>query len=420
MIVRTAFATSDGINIDRHFGASERFDIYETDTEGKTSGRVEIRRIERACDHHRHNHERMEAVAGILADCHAVFCEMSGPGARVTLDKNNVQVIDVEQTIENVLDNILYGRIKLIDQRYLTRIKSRIIREPFTHLKKKHPCLGADANVKAGRIHLPVSPVCNIQCRFCTRQFDKSLVRPGVSSLVLKPEEVVSTIRKAKELCKELTVVGIAGPGDTLATDHALDAFEQVKANFPELICCLSTNGFRLPDKIDRIAAIGIETITVTVNAVDPEIEAKINDHVIDENGVKHEGITGAKLLIERQLEGIKRACEKDIVVKINSVLVPGINDSHIAEVARVTASLGASLLNIIPLIPQNDMKDITAPTCELLDKVRKEAGKYLEVFRHCKHCRADALGIPGKGEDLHSQLYSDRNEEAVETFSHG
>ena len=33
MILRTAFATSDGINVDRHFGASKRFDIYEIKTD---------------------------------------------------------------------------------------------------------------------------------------------------------------------------------------------------------------------------------------------------------------------------------------------------------------------------------------------------------------------------------------------------
>ncbi|MBO4242363.1 MAG: radical SAM protein [Clostridiales bacterium] len=290
----------------------------------------------------------------------------------------------------------------------------------FENLQKRHPCLGGHSNVTAGRLHLPVSPVCNIGCRFCSRGYDKSVIRPGVSSLVLKPEEAVETVRKAKEICPELTVVGIAGPGDTLATDSALQTFRLVKENFPELICCLSTNGFYLPDKIEEIAEIGIETLTVTVNAIDPEIEEKINSFVIDAEGRKHEGIEGAKLLIERQLEGIRLAAQKGIVVKVNSVLVPGVNDKHIPEVAKKTSELGASILNIIPLIPQNEMKDIKAPTCADLEEVREEAGKYLEVFRHCQHCRADSLGIPGKGRDLHNELYKDREERAADTFSHG
>lgn len=427
MIIRAAFATSDGYLVDRHFGAAERFDIYELDTETEEYARIDIRKVDRACELHRHNDERMTNVTERISDCHAVFAECSGQGARIALEKKYVQAIDVERPVAVILQNILYGRIKLIDGRYLEHEKIRKPKENieksienFSHLKKNHPCMSGGANVSAGRIHLPVSPACNIQCKFCTRQFDKSLIRPGVSSLVLKPEETVSVIERAKELCPELKVVGIAGPGDTLATDHALKTFEIVKKNFPDLICCLSTNGYRLPEKVERIADIGIETITVTVNAVDPNIEAKINEFVIDENGERHDGAEAAELLIDRQLRGIKLASKLGIVVKVNSVLVPTINDKHIPEVARTVSECGAQIYNIIPLIPQNDMADIPAPSCNELDNVRREAARYIDVFRHCKHCRADALGIPGKGKDLHSELYKGRKEEVAETFSHG
>ncbi len=419
MIIRTAFATSDGLNVDRHFGAAERFDIYEIDTENDDYSRIEIRKVGRACLDHTHHDERMDAVTEIIDDCHAVFAECSGTGARTVLERKHVQVIDVDRPVGAILENILYGRVKLIDSRYMELEKKRKNRN-FSKLQKRHPCMSRGANMTAGRIHLPVSPSCNIQCKFCTRRFDKSLIRPGVSSLVLKPEEAIETIKRARELCPELSVVGIAGPGDTLATPSALDTFALVKKEFPELISCLSTNGYCLPKKVDRIAEIGIETITVTVNAIDPEIEAQINEFVIDENGVKHEGIEGAELLIKNQLEGIKRAAELGIVVKINSVLCPGINDQHIETVARKVSELGASILNIIPLIPQNGMADIPAPSCNDLEEVRRKVGKYIEVFRHCQHCRADALGIPGSGKDLHSELYKDRTEEVAETFSHG
>ena len=52
-----------------------------------------------------------------------------------------------------------------------------------------------------------------------------------------------------------------------------------------------------------------------------------------------------------------------------------------------------------------------------MLERVRQEAGEYLDVFRHCKHCRADACGVPGKNQDIHGLLY---DKEVVETFSHG
>ena len=424
-MIRAAFATGDGKNINRHFGVADRFDIYEIDTEAKKYELVDTRRIDSLGVSLQHDDSLIERLTAAVDDCNVVFSAKSGFHAKKALNDKSVVSIDVEKEVSFVLERLISSGVSILPPGYKEEKRRKVYDDSFgkgsfENLQKRHPCLGGHSNVTAGRVHLPVSPVCNIGCRFCTRTFNKSEIKPGVSSLILKPEEAVETVRRAMELCPELTVVGIAGPGDTLANDLALKTFRLIKQNYPDLICCMSTNGFRLPDKIDEIAEIGIETLTVTVNAVDPEIEAKINSFVIDENGQKHEGVEGARMLIERQLEGIKEAARRGIVVKINSVLIPGINDQHIPEVAKVTSELGASLLNIIPLIPQNEMKDIPAPNCADLEKVRIKAGQYLEVFRHCQHCRADSLGIPGKGRDLHNELYKDRKERAADTFSHG
>ena len=45
-MIRAAFATGDGININRHFGIADRFDIYEIDLEKKTHELVVTRRID--------------------------------------------------------------------------------------------------------------------------------------------------------------------------------------------------------------------------------------------------------------------------------------------------------------------------------------------------------------------------------------
>ena len=104
-------------------------------------------------------------------------------------------------------------------------------------------------------------------------------------------------------------------------------------------------------------------------------------------------------------------------VVKINIVLIPGINDSHISEIAETVSELGAAIINIIPLIPQHEMADFPSPTCAELNEARTAAEEFLPVFRHCRHCRADACGIPGQG-DLSDLLYEYRDIE--QTFSHG
>ncbi|QNU68824.1 radical SAM protein [Ruminiclostridium herbifermentans] len=286
----------------------------------------------------------------------------------------------------------------------------------YENLKLSHPCFGGHKNNK-GRIHLPVSPGCNIQCKFCDRKINDDEQRPGVTSKVITPEEALGVIKRALELCPEITVVGIAGPGDTLATDNAIETFRLVKEHYPNLLKCMSTNGLLLYERADEIIEVGIDSLTVTVNAVDPEIEAKLNSAIVY-HSKKYEGVEAAKILIENQIKGIEKVAKAGITVKVNSVLVPGINDNHIEEIAKIVSKAGASIYNIIPLIPQFELADIPAPTCAQIDAARTKAGEYIDVFRHCQRCRADAIGVPGES-DFGDQIYQ-RRISLKETFSHG
>jgi nitrogen fixation protein NifB len=286
----------------------------------------------------------------------------------------------------------------------------------FSHLSKLHPCLSREANSNSARVHLPVSAACNIQCKFCKRDCNDNEDRPGVTKGILAPKDAMKTIKKALELCPQIKVVGIAGPGDTLATPEAIETFKLVHEAYPDLIKCLSTNGLLLYRYAQQLYDAGVRTVTVTVNAVDPYIQSQIISHIVYE-GKKYYGEEAAKILIDNQLRGINEMSKLGIIVKVNSVLIPGINDEHIAKIAETVKNAGANLYNIIPLIPQHELSHIPAPNCEQLDKVRVKAEKYIEVFRHCKHCRADACGIPGK-EDFSDKLYG--SHKYLETFSHG
>lgn len=286
----------------------------------------------------------------------------------------------------------------------------------YKNLQNSHPCFGGNKN-NVGRIHLPVSPGCNIACRFCDRTINDTDNRPGVTSKIISPEESINILEKALKICPEITVAGIAGPGDTLASDYALETFRRIKERFPKLIKCMSTNGLLLYERADEIIEIGIDSLTVTVNAVDPKIEAQLNKYIIY-HGRRYEDIEAAEILIDNQLNGIKKIAAAGITVKVNTVLVPEINGNHIEAIAKAVSRAGAAIYNIIPLIPQYELADQKAPTCFQIDEARTKASKYIDVFRHCQHCRADAVGVPGKSE-YGEQIYQKRLN-VKETFSHG
>jgi nitrogen fixation protein NifB len=287
----------------------------------------------------------------------------------------------------------------------------------FEDISARHPCFALGKPHSKGRIHLPVSPGCNIACRFCEHSINREEQRPGVTAEVLTPEEALDIVVRALELAPELSVVGIAGPGDALATPFAFKTFRLVKQRFPQMLRCLSTNGLLLADRIDELVEVGVDTLTVTVNETNPERLALINDHIVYHDRL-HTGVEAAEILIANQLAGIRAAADRGLLIKVNTVLIPGINDRWVGEIARAVKEAGAGLYNIIPLIPHARMADVPAPSCEQIDRARSDAERHIRVFRHCQHCRADAIGAIG-GRDYGEQIYLNRRRHE-NTFSHG
>lgn len=271
----------------------------------------------------------------------------------------------------------------------------------FAHITRAHPCFNDKMHDKVGRAHVPIAPKCNIYCNFCTRDINQEENRPGVASCVMDAD---AAIEHVEEVTKEgpISVVGVAGPGDALANEATFEFFEKLGKSNPDLIKCMSTNGLLLPEYAEKLAELGVNTVTVTVNAIDPEIGKDIYTF-INYKGKIYKGKEAAEILIKNQLEGIEKLSDLGVIIKVNSVLIPGLNDEHIVEIAKEVKKRGASLMNVLPLIPLNKMKDYSRPTCAEIEKVRDEVEEVLPVFRACTQCRADAYGIPGKkSEDKH------------------
>ncbi len=83
---------------------------------------------------------------------------------------------------------------------------------------RDHPCYSEEAHHHYARMHVAVAPACNLQCNYCNRKYDCSNEsRPGVTSQKLTPEQAVRKVMAVASRIPQLTVVGIAGPGDSLA-----------------------------------------------------------------------------------------------------------------------------------------------------------------------------------------------------------
>lgn len=265
------------------------------------------------------------------------------------------------------------------------------------NINAKHPCFSPEASHKYARIHLPVAKHCNISCNYCNRKYDcLNESRPGVTSDVITPREALNRYKHYQDQLENLSVVGIAGPGDALAdwqeTSETIRLIRNYNAN---VLFCLSTNGLKLPDFADQIGELGVSHVTVTINTLNPATGAKIYRYV-NYKGKRYRGIEGASLLMQNQLEGVRRLVEQGMIVKINTVMIPGINEKDIRYLIKVVKDLGVYVANIMPLIPVEGsvFADLPATNKQELAKMRQLCSADLRQMFHCQQCRADAVGL--------------------------
>ena len=259
-----------------------------------------------------------------------------------------------------------------------------------------HPCFDEEAHLRVGRVHLAVAPLCNIQCGFCDHRVCAGITmqHPGWAQRLLSPVEALERVRLLAAKQPGSFVVGVAGPGDPLANPETFEVLRAVRKEYPSFLRCLSTNGLLLEEKTPELAALGVTHVSVTVNAVDGQVGEAIYGWV-RHRGMVSRGREAAELLIARQLQGIRAAVRTGLTLKVNTVLIPGVNDAHLLELARRVREAGVRLLNIMPLIPGGQMRSGRPPTPDELRRARLACGKVIRQFRHCEQCSADTVRFP-------------------------
>jgi nitrogen fixation protein NifB len=279
-----------------------------------------------------------------------------------------------------------------------------------------HPCYSEDAHHYFARMHVAVAPACNIQCHYCNRKYDcANESRPGVVSELLTPDQAVKKTLAVAATIPQMTVLGIAGPGDPLANpERTFETFRQLAQKAPDIKLCVSTNGLSLPQHIDELAKHNIDHVTITINCVDPDVGAKIYPWIFWNNKRIH-GREAAAILIEQQQKGLEMLVARGILVKVNSVLIPGVNDEHLKEVSKIVKAKGAFLHNVMPLIAEAEhgtfygVMGQRSPNPAELKELQDACEGDMNMMRHCRQCRADAVGL--LGEDRGDEFTMDKIE---------
>ena len=279
-----------------------------------------------------------------------------------------------------------------------------------------HPCYSEQAHHYFARMHVAVAPACNIQCNYCNRKYDcANESRPGVVSELLTPIQAVKKSLAVAANIPQMSVLGIAGPGDPLAQPtRTLETFRMLSEQAPDIKLCVSTNGLNLPSVVDELCQHNIDHVTITINCVDPAVGEKIYPWIFWNNR-RIRGRKAAEILIEQQQKGLEMLVARGVLVKVNSVMIPGVNDEHLQEVSRIVKAKGAFLHNVMPLIAEAEhgtyygLVGQRGPTAKELQALQDSCAGDMNMMRHCRQCRADAVGL--LGEDRGAEFTLDKIE---------
>lgn len=163
-------------------------------------------------------------------------------------------------------------------------------------------------------VRVSVTDRCNLKCTYCVSQNGFSFLPKDE---ILSYEEILAILGALVPV--GLEKVRITG-GEPLVRTDVVELFRGLgKLGLKRI--ALSTNGVMLRSHIDELHRAGVNHLNVSLDSMDPARFAEIT--------------RGGRL--DKVWEGIERALEVGVeTVKINCVLLRGVNDTEVAGIARV------------------------------------------------------------------------------------
>ncbi len=176
-------------------------------------------------------------------------------------------------------------------------------------------------------LRISVTDRCNFRCRYCMP------VEVFGAGYAFMPREHLLTFEEIVTLAGIMVPLGIRKirltGGEPLLRRGLEDLVAMLAAVEGVNDIAMTTNGVLLAHHAEALALAGLNRVTVSLDALDPVIFAKMN-------GV------GAK--VERVLAGINSAQAFGLPVKVNAVIQRGVNDGEILPLARWAKIAGVDL----------------------------------------------------------------------------
>lgn len=210
-----------------------------------------------------------------------------------------------------------------------------------------------------GRFHnylrISLTEKCNLRCVYCM----------PLEGVQLTPKEKVLTLDERKRLISIFASLGVNKlrftGGEPTVSKELVPLIEHARSIKEMKSIGITSNGIVLKDKLDKLVTAGMSSVNVSLDTMIAEKFASIT-----RRGEKN---------FMRVLSAIYASAGKDIPVKVNCVIIRGVNDHEIADFVALTreAPIDVRFIELMPFDGNSWSKEKFVSYHEIIDRLRVE-----------------------------------------------
>ncbi|MBR6881146.1 MAG: GTP 3',8-cyclase MoaA [Clostridiales bacterium] len=199
---------------------------------------------------------------------------------------------------------------------------------------------------------------CNLRCRYC-------MPAEGIDKL---RHEDILTLEEIERITRILVAGGVRKVrftgGEPLIRKGMTDLVRRISSLDEKPAVFMTTNGTLLEEYIDALAAAGLKGVNISLDT--------LSDQCFEE-------ITG-KDMLPAVRRSIAKAAEKGLEVRLNTVLIKGINDNEAELLALISKDIDVSVrfIELMPIGCASALEGIG--TDDLIRRFDARFGKHIEV----------------------------------------
>ncbi len=176
-------------------------------------------------------------------------------------------------------------------------------------------------------LRISVTDRCNFRCRYC---MPREVFGPDFAFLPRSEILHFGEIRQLLHVFRRFDVRKVRLTGGEPLLRKEMPRLVSMLREVEGIELAMTTNGVMLPRMAEELAEAGLDRVTVSLDSLDPEVFARMND-------------TG--MPVDRVLAGIDAALAAGLEpVKVNAVVRRGVNDHGVVDLARHFKGTGVTV----------------------------------------------------------------------------